>query len=269
MSSLLQTHAERPGGASAVVAGVWRLGLLFANAYVLDGPAGQRILLDAGIRLSAFRIRPALIARRPAAIVLTHGHHDHAGGAGPLARAWGVPVHAHPLELPYLTGRAAYAPEDLSFGGPVGFFSRLLHNRGHDLGDLVRPLPEDGSVPHLPGWRWLHTPGHTPGHVALFRQSDRTLLSGDAVVTIDLERWLSQFSRRREFARPPAPSTSDWEAAMRSVRELAELDPWTVAAGHGLPMSGRHVAAELRAFAARLSAPHHSSAPALYGPVPG
>src|SRR5947209_48816 len=126
-------------GVCPAAAGVWRLGLLFANAYALDGPGGARVLLDTGVRLSALRLRRVLAARPPAAIVLTHGHWDHAGAAGPLARAWGVPVYAHPLELPYLTGWAAYPPEDLSCGGPIGLVCRFFRNRGFDLGEFVRP----------------------------------------------------------------------------------------------------------------------------------
>ena len=48
----------------------------------------------------------------PEAIVLTHGHFDHAGSALQLAEYWDVPIYAHRLEMPYLTGKADYPPPD-------------------------------------------------------------------------------------------------------------------------------------------------------------
>ena len=61
--------------------------------------------------------------------------------------------------------------------------SPLFPRGPYDFTDRIVPLPLDGSVPHLPGWRWIHTPGHTAGHISLFRDSDRTLLAGDALTT--------------------------------------------------------------------------------------
>src|SRR5437764_1333127 len=98
------TGTAQPIG-DPVAVGVRRLALVIANVYLLEGAGGEHVLLDTGVRLSAGRIRRRLAGIRPAAVVLTHGHHDHAGAAETLARGWGVPVYAHPLELPYLTGQ--------------------------------------------------------------------------------------------------------------------------------------------------------------------
>ncbi|PEE06030.1 MBL fold metallo-hydrolase, partial [Bacillus pseudomycoides] len=57
-------------------------------------------------------------------------------------------------------------------------------NQGIDLGKYIHELPLDGSVPHMPEWRWVHTPGHTPGHISLFRKTDHFLIAGDAFVTV-------------------------------------------------------------------------------------
>src|SRR5688572_9417313 len=120
----------------------------------------------------------------PSAIVLTHGHFDHVGSLRELVRRWQVPIYAHELELPYLTGRSAYPPPDPTVGG--GAMARLspLYPRGpFDFGDRVRTLPADGAVPGAPGWTWIETPGHSPGHVSLFHVHDRLLVAGDAFVT--------------------------------------------------------------------------------------
>ncbi len=240
--------ASPPHELSDVASGVRRLRLPLVNAYLLEAGDGRQILIDSGLNVTADRLM-RMLPTRPAALILTHGHCDHAGGAGPLTRAWDIPVYAHPLELPYLTGQADYPPEDYSAGGPSALFSLFFRNHGFNLGDAVRVLPENGTVPHLPDWRWLHTPGHAPGHISLFRDEDRTLISGDALLTTNVGSWTSLFMGRQEIAGPPAPSTSDWPAAVRSIRLLADLDPHTLASGHGRPLSGPHVTVELGALA--------------------
>ena len=239
---------------------VGRLYVAFVNLYFLGARGGQWVLVDTGLPASAALVRRRAAERygegsRPAAIVLTHGHFDHAGNVIELAREWDVPVYAHRLELPYLTGRSDYPPQDPTVGGALGFMSRAFPHSGIDLGDRVRELPADGSVPGAPEWRWLHTPGHTAGHVSLFRERDRFLIAGDALATVDQDSPLSMFNLRAEFSVPPAPLTTDWPAARRSVERLAELRPYTVAAGHGAPVHGSHVADDLAEFARRFTPP--------------
>jgi glyoxylase-like metal-dependent hydrolase (beta-lactamase superfamily II) len=98
----------------------------------------------------------------------------------------------------------------------------------------------------MPGWRWVHTPGHTPGHVSLFRFSDRLLIAGDAFVTVRQESLLAVMSQRQQISGPPAYFTPDWETARRSVETLMKLDPEIAATGHGIPMRGPRLRAELR-----------------------
>ncbi len=250
-------------GGGEVAAGVVRVPTVFVNAYLVDAPGGW-VLVDTGLPGFAWRVRRAAAARygaasRPAAIVLTHGHFDHAGSALALAHRWGVPVYAHRLELPYLTGRSDYPPQDPTVGGAIAQLSRVFPHHGYDFGHRVRALPEDGveegGVPALPGWRWLHTPGHTPGHVSLWRERDRTLLAGDAFATTNLDAWTSQVTHERELGRPPTPFTPDWAAARRSVERLAALAPARVAAGHGRSLAGPGLAARLQRFAARFAPP--------------
>ncbi|MEW5927511.1 MAG: MBL fold metallo-hydrolase [Gemmatimonadota bacterium] len=245
-----------------VAAGVHYLTVGFVNLYVVGDPESGWILVDTGLPGTAAFTRGA-VARllgagaRPRAIVLTHGHFDHAGSARALAEEWDTPVYAHPLELPYLTGRSDYPPQDPTMGGAIAQMSRLFPHTGFDLRPQVRPLPDDGSVPEAPGWRWLHTPGHTHGHVSLFREANRVLLAGDAFATMDMDSWTAHATERRELDRPAAPFTSDWGAAGRSVQSLARLEPETVAAGHGIPVAGPQVAPALHRLAERFPVPRH------------
>jgi glyoxylase-like metal-dependent hydrolase (beta-lactamase superfamily II) len=170
--------------------------------------------------------------------VLTHGHFDHAGSAGPLADFWGVPIYAPALELPFLTGEAHYPAFDLSSPGFFTRIARFFPTSTVNLGARVRAFETTNAVPALPDWELIETPGHTPGHVALFRRSDAVLLAGDAVTTMNLDSMIGTVARRREVCRPPVPATSNWKAARRSVELLASLRPSVIGAGHGLPVQG-------------------------------
>ncbi len=250
------------GGVEEVAPGVARLGIAFVNAYFVEGPGEAWVLVDTGLPGAAPYVRRAAEqrfgGRAPEAIALTHGHFDHAGSAQKLADAWDVPIYAHEAELPYLTGRSDYPPKDPTMGGAIAFLARFFPDSGYDFGDRVQALPEDGSVPGLgEDWRWIHTPGHTPGHVSFYRREDGLLLAGDAFCTMDLDSWAAQVTQRREISRPPSPFTPDWEAARRSVERLADLSPEMVAAGHGLPITEGDVAAALHHFARHFRPPAH------------
>jgi glyoxylase-like metal-dependent hydrolase (beta-lactamase superfamily II) len=240
-----------------VTADVAALRTAIANLFFYGAPgAGDRewVLIDAGIPGSAPWIEAAAKARfgdaRPSCIILTHGHFDHVGGLHTLAELWDVPIYAHPLELPYLDGRESYPPPDPTVGG--GAMARMspLYPRGpYDFTPRLRLLPDDGSVPGMPGWRWIPTPGHSPGHVALFRDADRTLIAGDAFVTTKQESMTAVMQWRPEVNGPPAYFTQDWAAARRSVEVLAGLEPEAVGTGHGPPLHGEAMRAALRMLA--------------------
>ena len=216
-------------------------------------PGSGRIIAEAAGRLCG-------PAGRPGSILISHGHPDHVGSAVGLAAAWNVPILAPMGEMPFIDGTALY-PEPL-----VAWLARVLPRRamealirGSDLGDAVRPFDPQVGVPDLPDWVCVPTPGHTPGHVAFFRPGDRTLIAGDAVLTMAWSSrlggrgagWLWDLLRRKpRLSGPPTVVTCDWQAAAASVVALAELDPWVLATGHGTPLAGRHAAPALRAFAA-------------------
>ena len=84
---------------------------------------------------------------RPYAIVLTHGHRDHSGSARELAKEWDVPVYAHRLERPFLTGKSTYPPKEPLAGGAFAFLSRFFPMQAPDLGDRLHDLPEGGKCP--------------------------------------------------------------------------------------------------------------------------
>lgn len=238
---------DGPSGA-AMLADVFCLRVRIANlCFVGDPEAGsdnQWLMIDAGLAHSADNIREAAAERfgaesKPAAIVLTHGHFDHVGAAHDLAAAWDIPIYAHRAEQPYLTGEADYPPPDVAAGGGMmTLLSPIYPRRAIDLSPHLQTLPDDGTIPGLPEWRWVHTPGHTPGHVSLFRERDGAMISGDAFITVKQESAIAVLTQTPEVHGPPAYFTSDWQAAWDSVRRLADLNPAWAATGHGHPMSG-------------------------------
>ncbi|WP_339198904.1 MBL fold metallo-hydrolase [Solibacillus sp. FSL R5-0449] len=210
------------------------------------------VLIDAGMPKSAKEIIDVAEKRygkttKPDAIILTHGHFDHVGAIIELVDYWQVPVFAHKLELPYLTGLKDYPEPDPSVdNGLVAKMSPMFPNEAIDLGESVQELPPDETVPFMEGFKWIHTPGHSPGHVSLFREQDRALIAGDAFVTVKQESLYKVFTQEKEVNGPPKYLTPDWTAAFDSVKKLAALNPSVAITGHGVPMSGVELSEGLR-----------------------
>lgn len=260
-----------------VAAGLYRLetgrGIAEANVYLVE--SGQTwVLVDTAWPRRGPEITTAAgslfgSASRPAAIFLTHIHPDHCGSALELAELWDVPVYVHPDELPLAAG--GYLPQ---FANPLDRWlvapmlrlmprAKVEESRSRaSLTGTVQPLGPGPEVPGLPDWEWIHVPGHTPGHVALFRGADRVLITGDAVLTVNLNSASDLLARRHRISGPPYISTWNWQAAIDSVAVLADLRPTILAPGHGRPMTGPATASRLASFARRPSRHRSATSPA-------
>ncbi|WP_227367951.1 MBL fold metallo-hydrolase [Halomonas sp. M20] len=237
--------SKESGNTHEILPDVLGLTVQIVNLYMVGAPNNPEnwVLVDAGMPDTEKEILETVHQRfgdnaKPRAILLTHGHFDHVGAVVELAEHWKVPVYAHPLEMPYLTGDKHYPEgDDKVEGGLVAKLSRYFPTRPVDLRPYIQALPEDGRVPGLPDWQWLHTPGHTPGHVSFFREADRALIAGDAFVTVRQDELYQVLTQRKEINGPPRYFTPDWDAARESVQRLAALKPRVAMTGHGLALA--------------------------------
>ena len=226
---------------------------VFVNLFFVGEPGTGNpwVLVDAGLPGFASQIRQRAeelygANNPPKAIVLTHGHADHTGSLETLLKTWNVPVYAHKLERPYLTGQSSYPPQDPGIGGGLmAYMSWVFPTGPIDISQHLQTLPENGTIPELPDWRFIHTPGHAPGHISLFRDRDRTLIAGDAFVTTNQNSAIAVATQKVELHGPPAYFTYDWKAAEASVKQLAMLNPAAVGTGHGQSVRGLDLQLEL------------------------
>jgi len=244
-----------------VAKGLRGLRIAFVNVFSVSHADGSWTLIDAGLPYTATTIRrwaEKVTHTAPNAIVLTHGHFDHVSAARDLADEWNVPIYAHPMEFPFLTGKKKYpAPNVGAGGGAMSLLSPLYPRGPVNVGDRLRELPMSDSnhIAVMPGWTVVHTPGHTAGHVSFFREQDRCLIVGDAFCTTKPESFFeAALAQKPELHGPPAYFTENWSAARESVQRLADLKPAVVIPGHGHPLSGAELPGELQKLAARFDA---------------
>jgi len=202
---------------SEVASGVAR-GAVSTNVYLVRSGLSWA-LVDAGWSGSEQTIQAAAESvfgpgARPASMLLTHLHPDHSGSIRRLAEYWGQAAYVHPDELPLASG--CFAEYAMPLDRWVVAIIRLLPKKAQakiaadaNLTDVVHPLHLRSGLPGLPDWEAIHTPGHSPGHVSLYR-SDGVLITGDAVLTVDLNSLIGVMRGRQGVFGPPRYATWDW-----------------------------------------------------------
>ncbi|ALS79751.1 MBL fold metallo-hydrolase [Planococcus kocurii] len=248
--NLLPITSIHSGSGVEIAPDVYCYTVQVANVFFIGNPAtsNEWVLIDAGMPHNANKILEAAEKRfgpehQLKAIILTHGHFDHVGSLIDILEQYKVPVYAHPLEFSYLKGITDYPKPDTTVeGGLLAKMSSIFPAKAIDISAHLHELPSDGSVPTMPGWQSIHTPGHSAGHVSLFREQDRLLIAGDAFVTVKQDSLYKVLRQKKEIHGPPVYFTTDWRAAWESVCKLADLKPSIAATGHGKPMTGAALA---------------------------
>ena len=207
------------------------------NAYLVGD-----VLVDTGLRTSAGKIKEALGDRMLKAIALTHAHGDHGGSARKLAKELGLPVwigaaDREAAETGKVVAKSPYNKPGLSLiAGAMGNMPSV---------SIARDLREGDEL--TAGFTVLDTPGHSPGHVSFWRESDRVLICGDVFFNMNL---LTTVPGLRQ---PPGPLTVDPALNRKSERRLAALEPAVAGFGHGPVIEG-DAAEQIAGLVAKLPA---------------
>jgi hydroxyacylglutathione hydrolase len=211
------------------------------NIYLVETGTGA-VLVDTATRHARRRILRETGGYRPEAIFITHAHRDHAGAMHAVAEATGAPVWAGVADADALEGKA---PEPIP--RPDAFINRAFGGWWKDHHPVARRLSEGERIG---GWEVIAFPGHTPGMIGLWRESDRVVLCADTMRTVNL------FTGIPQVGEMPAAFTLDMAESRRSIRKLAALEARTVCPGHGRALRGDEAVEKVRDLAAGLPAEH-------------
>ena len=198
--------------------GVWRLKEFPAptiNVYLAED-----VLIDAGRTWDRRRIFAELEGREISMLALTHVHPDHQGAAKAVCEARGVPLACHAEDVDAMEGRRPV--QEASQTNPVNrIVAKIWQGPPYEVGRVLQDNDE------VAGFRVVHTPGHSRGHVVYFRESDRVAICGDVI------RNMSYATGLPGIKEPPPIFTYDMDENRRSIRKLAELEPSLILPGHG------------------------------------
>jgi glyoxylase-like metal-dependent hydrolase (beta-lactamase superfamily II) len=196
--------------------GVWRLDERprpLINIYLVGD-----VLIDAGRRSDRRRIFSQLDGVEISMLALTHVHPDHQGCAKAICERRSIPLACHEADVDAMEGRRRVRASNAL---NAKLFAALWEGPPHPVD---RALVEGDEVA---GFRVVHAPGHAPGEVVFFRESDRVAICGDVI------RNITFLTLRTKLNEPPTELTPDPAENRRSIRKLAALKPSLILPGHG------------------------------------
>jgi glyoxylase-like metal-dependent hydrolase (beta-lactamase superfamily II) len=185
------------------------------NVYLIDD-----VLIDGATRWHGGHILHQLHGRRLSMMALTHCHPDHQGVARMLCRKFGIPLACHAADVPAMEGTGPMLPKHWF----VKYLGRVVAGPPWKVSKVL----QEGDV--IAGFRVIHAPGHTPGHVIFFRDSDRVAIIGDVLANI------SFITGAPGLRLPPSAFCTDPMQNFRSAEIVRDLRPKLICFGHGPPL---------------------------------
>ena len=201
---------------------VWRLDELSPLPVINVYLAGD-VLIDAGRNWDKGRILKQTRDREVSLLALTHVHPDHQGSAHAVCEERGIPLACHTGDVDAMEGRRPVRASDAVW---AKLSARLWEGPPHKVDRVLQDGDEVGD------FTVVHAPGHAPGEVIFWRESDRVAICGDVLRNISFR------TLRTKLDEMPPDMTPDVEEARRSIRKLADLGPEVTLPGHGPPVRG-------------------------------
>ncbi|TDQ73924.1 MBL fold metallo-hydrolase [Sphingobacterium yanglingense] len=202
------------------------------NCYIIEGT-----LVDSGIRSSYPTIKHALQQIAVNQHLLTHAHADHQGCSDQICTEFSIPLLCHPNEV----FRTETGMVTNDYPNPKNWVAKLQQKYWAGQGHIVEKTIVEGDM--IGNFKVIETPGHSEGHISLFREQDGLLIIGDAATNMNL---LTTVSGLRL---PPNIFTSDHHQNIQSLQKLTELHPTIICFGHGPIM--RNTNQEFEKFVAK------------------
>jgi hydroxyacylglutathione hydrolase len=228
-------------GLTEILKGVQYVDGSNANSYLIEEDDGTLTLIDASMQADGKRILEFITSklnRKPSdvkTIVITHCHIDHIRGLAALKAATGGSVAVHEADADFVSGKARYPTP----GGAMGFIFRLMS-------PFFRPTPvepdrrlKEGDI--IGRLTVIHTPGHTPGSIALFDEQRKVLFVGDTA------RFL-----KGKLEGPPRQFTPHMDQARASIERMSALNFEVMLSGHGEPLKSSEAPHMMQELSKRL-----------------
>jgi len=183
----------------------------------------EDVLIDAATRQGERRIMRQVRDRTVTAHALTHAHPDHQGASHAICERLRIPLWCGRGDVP-----AMETPGGIKNSQAPGWLNRFQARFWTGPPHPVARALQEGD--EVAGFAVLEVPGHSRGHVAYWRETDRVLILGDVLNGMNVR------TGRRGLHEPPEIFTPDPVRNRQSAHRLAALEPELVCFGHGPPL---------------------------------
>lgn len=196
------------------------------NCYIIEG-----VLVDSGIRNSYSKIANSIQEIPIHLHLLTHAHADHQGCSDQLCKTFNLPLYCHQNEV-YRTETGFVTKDYPSPGIIAQLQQKYWAGQGHKVDQTIKENDRIGN------FQIIETPGHSDGHISLFREKDGVLILGDVATNMNL------LTTVQGLHLPPSLFTTNRMENIHSLQKVADLNPRIICFGHGPVLLNKNKAFE-------------------------